>query len=337
MPHPSFFAAWRDENQATRPSRRHYLSGRRPLATRSTRTARSARFNRNGRRGGALALSAVVVATGVSLVHGSSASADPSANTWYRLRMCESGNNYSINTGNAHYGAYQFDLATWHGVGGSGYPQLASPAEQDARALVLYRLRGWQPWQCAGTLGLREDSDAGTGVTSDITVPTSGGSSGGGTSTVPTSGYTVGDSNATIARFQKQMGTRGASLVGTGQFGPKTLAVVRKLQRLNGRAVTGRLDRATYNLAFHGRYQAAGATPTVPPFPRGVTYGYGNRNSVIATFQRRMGSRGAPLVGTGQYGPKTVAVVKRLQAANGLRANGHLGPRTFRLAWVGRY
>ena len=59
-----------------------------------------------------------------------------------------------------HSGAYQFDLPTWRSVGGKGYPNLASRAEQDARALILYRTRGWQPWQCASILGLREDAAA---------------------------------------------------------------------------------------------------------------------------------------------------------------------------------
>ena len=95
----------------------------------------------------------VVAAAAASVVRPiSSASADPSAHTWYRLRMCESSNHYGTNTGNDHYGAYQFDLATWRSVGGQGLPSNASPAEQDARALILYRERGWQPWQCGSIL-----------------------------------------------------------------------------------------------------------------------------------------------------------------------------------------
>ena len=82
------------------------------------------------------------------------ASAEPTADDWYRLRVCESGNNYAINTGNGYYGAYQFNLGTWRSVGGTGYPHQASPAVQDALALTLYRQRGWSPWACARILGL---------------------------------------------------------------------------------------------------------------------------------------------------------------------------------------
>ncbi|MCW2538304.1 MAG: Peptidoglycan-binding domain of peptidoglycan hydrolase-containing protein, partial [Frankiales bacterium] len=42
-------------------------------------------------------------------------------------------------------------------------------------------------------------------------------------------------------------------------------------------------------------------------------------------------------VGTGQYGPNTLAMVKRLQSQNGLVPNGEIGPNTWRLAWTGAY
>ena len=40
-------------------------------------------------------------------------------------------------TGNGFYGKYQFTLATWQAVGGSGNPAQASEAEQDRRAAQL--------------------------------------------------------------------------------------------------------------------------------------------------------------------------------------------------------
>jgi len=71
--------------------------------------------------------------------------------TLARIRACESGGNYSILSRSGRYrGAYQFDFATWRGVGGSGDPAAASPAEQDYRALLLLRMRGTQPWPVCG-------------------------------------------------------------------------------------------------------------------------------------------------------------------------------------------
>jgi uncharacterized protein YabE (DUF348 family) len=54
------------------------------------------------------------------------------------LRMCESGGNYQINTGNGFYGAYQFMASTWDRIAARVRPSLvgvlphtASPADQD--------------------------------------------------------------------------------------------------------------------------------------------------------------------------------------------------------------
>ncbi len=74
---------------------------------------------------------------------------------WYRLRVCETGNNYTRNSGNGYYGAYQFDLGTWQSNGGTGLPSDADPATQDAIAKVVQARRGWSPWPvCSVKLGL---------------------------------------------------------------------------------------------------------------------------------------------------------------------------------------
>jgi hypothetical protein len=65
---------------------------------------------------------------------------------WACIREKESGDNYSENSGNGYYGAYQFDLGTWQSLGYSGRPDQAPPAEQDAAAQKLYSERGFAPW-----------------------------------------------------------------------------------------------------------------------------------------------------------------------------------------------
>jgi len=75
---------------------------------------------------------------------------EPTAEQWRKLRFCESTEQYDISTGNGYYGAYQFDLITWVGVGGEGDPSEAPPEEQDARARYLYHLNGWYPWPVCG-------------------------------------------------------------------------------------------------------------------------------------------------------------------------------------------
>ena len=74
---------------------------------------------------------------------------------WAGLRKCESGGNYADNTGNGYYGAYQFALGTWHGLGYPGLPSAASPAVQDQAAKALQARSGWGQWPaCSRRLGL---------------------------------------------------------------------------------------------------------------------------------------------------------------------------------------
>ena len=75
----------------------------------------------------------------------------PSEAQWAALRNCESSGNYrAVSSSGKYRGAYQFDYRTWAGLGGTGDPAAAPPAEQDARAKLLYSQRGWRPWPVCG-------------------------------------------------------------------------------------------------------------------------------------------------------------------------------------------
>lgn len=79
----------------------------------------------------------------------------PAGGVWYQLRMCESSNDYAINTGNGYYGAYQFAESTWLGLGFTGLPSNASPETQDEAAAMLQARSGWGQWPaCSAMLGL---------------------------------------------------------------------------------------------------------------------------------------------------------------------------------------
>ncbi|WP_336711084.1 ubiquitin-like domain-containing protein [Arthrobacter sp. USHLN218] len=77
---------------------------------------------------------------------------------WQALAQCESGGNWSINSGNGYYGGLQFNQSSWLGAGGGKYaplPHMASAAEQIATAEVLRSNGGWGHWPaCAAKLGL---------------------------------------------------------------------------------------------------------------------------------------------------------------------------------------
>ncbi|MGH8889471.1 MAG: transglycosylase family protein [Acidothermaceae bacterium] len=112
----------------------------------------------------ALALGDTMVMAGAA---GSAGAVTP--DSWAQLRMCESSGNYAVNTGNGYYGAYQFNLATWQGLGFTGLPSDAAPAVQDQAAQKLYAQRGWQPWPaCSAKLGLVDDRQASRG---DVRLP----------------------------------------------------------------------------------------------------------------------------------------------------------------------
>lgn len=79
-----------------------------------------------------------------------------SGGVWDKLAACESGGNWSINTGNGYYGGLQFSQGSWSAVGGSGSPANASKAEQIKRAKMLQARQGWGAWPaCSAKLGLR--------------------------------------------------------------------------------------------------------------------------------------------------------------------------------------
>ena len=80
---------------------------------------------------------------------------DPALNSFLQcVVQAESGGDYSIDTGNGYYGAFQFSQSTWNlAAQDAGLPYLvgvvpssATKAEQDTVAVALYALDGNQPW-----------------------------------------------------------------------------------------------------------------------------------------------------------------------------------------------
>ncbi|MFJ8696365.1 transglycosylase family protein [Streptomyces roseolilacinus] len=70
------------------------------------------------------------VAVAAPLMGATSANAATAAE-WDRVAQCESGGNWSINTGNGYYGGLQFSASTWAAYGGTKY---ASTADQAGKA-----------------------------------------------------------------------------------------------------------------------------------------------------------------------------------------------------------
>jgi resuscitation-promoting factor RpfB len=69
---------------------------------------------------------------------------------WAALARCESGGRASASDA-PFYGLYQFRLATWQAVGGSGLPSQASANEQTYRAQLLFKRSNWKTqWPVCG-------------------------------------------------------------------------------------------------------------------------------------------------------------------------------------------
>jgi LysM repeat protein len=75
---------------------------------------------------------------------------------WSAIASCESGGNWSANTGNGFYGGLQFTEQTWLAYGGGQYASsanLATPAEQIAVAQRVLAGQGIGAWPVCGARG----------------------------------------------------------------------------------------------------------------------------------------------------------------------------------------
>lgn len=86
-----------------------------------------------------------------------SSSSNSSGNSsWDAVAACESGGDWSINTGNGYSGGLQFDQGTWASNGGTQYAPTAGQATKDQQIAVADQLkaaRGYAPWPVCGANG----------------------------------------------------------------------------------------------------------------------------------------------------------------------------------------
>ncbi len=75
---------------------------------------------------------------------------------WSAIAACESGGNWSANTGNGFYGGLQFTEQTWLGYGGGQYAPSANMATEAQQIAVAQRVLGRQgigAWPVCGAAG----------------------------------------------------------------------------------------------------------------------------------------------------------------------------------------
>src|SRR4051812_19693881 len=91
-------------------------------------------------------------AVAVPLMGATGASA-ASTSEWDAVASCESGGNWSINTGNGYYGGLQFSSSTWAAYGGTAYASSAdqaSKAQQISVAEKVLAAQGKGAWPSCG-------------------------------------------------------------------------------------------------------------------------------------------------------------------------------------------
>ncbi|MGW0422463.1 transglycosylase family protein [Streptomyces sp. NPDC003015] len=92
------------------------------------------------------------VAIAAPLMAAGTASA-ATASEWDTVAQCESGGNWSINTGNGYYGGLQFSASTWAAYGGTQYAAQANQASKSQQIAVAEKVlasQGKGAWPVCG-------------------------------------------------------------------------------------------------------------------------------------------------------------------------------------------
>ncbi|QNP63682.1 transglycosylase family protein [Streptomyces genisteinicus] len=99
------------------------------------------------------ALAGVAGAAIAAPLLGAGSASAATASEWDKVAQCESGGDWSINTGNGYYGGLQFSASTWAAYGGTAYASTAdqaSKAQQIAVAEKVLAGQGKGAWPSCG-------------------------------------------------------------------------------------------------------------------------------------------------------------------------------------------
>jgi hypothetical protein len=222
--------------------------------------------------------------------------------TWAQLRACESSGNYATNTGNGFYGAYQFDVQTWRGLGYPGVASQATPAVQDQAAQRLYQSRGWEPWPaCSAKLGLVDDRAASRGTQrlplAPVVAP----------APTPTSMPVVAP-DAAVAAPVVPVAASAVAAAAPLVAAPAPAAPPASVPAgPAANAVTG----------FHGQYF--------------TVKDVGQVRADVKAWQAKMVAAGYPIAIDGRYGPQSAAATTKFEKAHGLEVEspGIVGPQVW--------
>lgn len=114
-----------------------------------------------------------VTALSGGLAAGAAAPAHAAGTVWDRVASCESGGNWSINTGNGYYGGLQFNRGTWLAYGGAKYASTANKATKAQQIEIAKKTlakQGPGAWPvCSRKAGLTRANGAAVGTNVTVT------------------------------------------------------------------------------------------------------------------------------------------------------------------------
>ena len=102
----------------------------------------------------AIAIAGVTGAAVAGPLMASGTASAATASEWDAVAQCESGGNWSINTGNGYYGGLQFSASTWAGYGGTRYAATADQATKAQQIEIAEKVlagQGKGAWPVCGT------------------------------------------------------------------------------------------------------------------------------------------------------------------------------------------
>ena len=206
----------------------------------------------------AAATGGAVVVAGLGLAGTESATAR--GTVWDEVAQCESGGNWSINTGNGYYGGLQFSSSTWKAFGGGEYASTANKASKAEQIAVAQRTLEQQGPGAWPTCGKRAGLTRANGGADANAQP--------------------GRSSSGSSRDSDRTSPSSGALAVDGKFGPKT---TRALQGWIGVSQDGSLSPPT-SRRCRRRSAPAATGRSVPRPPRSFAPRSGSAATAPGTF-----------------------------------------------------